>query len=122
MWPGLISIDQEKAFDWVDHGYIFKVLNVFGFGDCFISWVKFLYSQVSCLVKVDGGLSRPVAVRRVIRQGCPLSGQLYSLAIEPLLHLHKSEGGEGSRGLIKFGPGYSYSQSWTCCQAKWRSG
>ena len=32
-----------------------------------------------------GGLSRPVPVKRGIRQGCPISGQLYSVAIEPLL-------------------------------------
>ncbi len=24
---GLISIDQEKAFDWVDHHYMFKTLH-----------------------------------------------------------------------------------------------
>ncbi len=32
-----------------------------------------------------GGLSVPVKVHRGIRQGCPLSGQLYSIVIEPLL-------------------------------------
>ena len=36
-------------------------------------------------VKVGGGLSCPVQVQRGIRQGYPISGQLYSLAIEPLL-------------------------------------
>ncbi|XDV31850.1 hypothetical protein PO909_002799 [Leuciscus waleckii] len=44
-----------------------------------------LYKDASVMLKVGGGLSRPVAVLRGIRQGCPLSGMLYSLAIEPLL-------------------------------------
>lgn len=37
------------------------------------------------MVKVGGGLSRPIQVQRGIRQGCLLSGKLYSVAIEPLL-------------------------------------
>ena len=71
---GLISIDQEKAFDRVDHGYLFRMLNAFGLGDGFISWARLLYTRVACLVKVGRGLSRPVSVQRGIRQGCPLSG------------------------------------------------
>jgi len=82
---GIIAIDQEKAFDRVSHFYLFSSLKAFGFGDLFISWIKLLYSDVSTMLKVGGGLSQPVSVRRGIRQGCPLSGMLYSLAIEPLL-------------------------------------
>lgn len=83
---GFLSVDQEKAFDEVDHLYLFKTLKAFGFGENFISWIKLLYTGASALLKVGGGLSCPVLVHRGIRQGCPLSGQLYSLAIEPLLY------------------------------------
>ncbi|KAJ3610843.1 hypothetical protein NHX12_022933 [Muraenolepis orangiensis] len=34
---------------------------------------------------MGAGLSRPIPVQRGIRQGCPISGHLYSLAIEALL-------------------------------------
>ena len=50
-----------------------------------MSWVSLLYRGAHCLVKMGAGLSRPIPVQRGIRQGCPISGQLYSLAIEPLL-------------------------------------
>ncbi len=82
---GVLSLDQEKAFDRVNHRYLFEVLRNFGFGKDFISYIQLLYSEVSAIVKAGGGLSAPVPVLKGIRQGCPLSGQLYSLVIEPLL-------------------------------------
>ncbi len=84
MWV-FLSIDQEKAFDRVGHEYLFTVLKFFGFGEKIISWIKILYKDASLMLKIGGGLSCPIPVKRGIRQGCPLSGQLYSLAIEPLL-------------------------------------
>ncbi len=54
-------------------------------GKKFISRIKLLYTEVTCMIKMGGGLSIPINVKRGIRQGCPLSGQLYSIVIEPLL-------------------------------------
>lgn len=47
-------------------------------GESAVQWCK-LYGK-SC-----GGLSKHFKFQRGIRQDCPLSGQLYSLAIEPFL-------------------------------------
>ena len=90
---GLVFLDQEKAFDTVDHFYLFSVLRGFGFGATFISYIQLLYNNIFSLLKVNNILCQPFPVSRGIRQGCPLSGLLYSLAIEPLLirlreHLH----------------------------------
>lgn len=82
---GLVSL--KKAFDRVGHEYLFNVMSVFAFEERFLACVKMLYAGPSCMVKEGGGLSRPVWVRRGIRQGCLLSGQLYTLAIEPFLSL-----------------------------------
>ena len=38
----LISLDQEKAFDRVDHSFLLSLLERFGFGPDFINWVKTL--------------------------------------------------------------------------------
>ena len=39
----IINIDQEKAFDKVSHEYLFRVLNAFGLGDRFLSFIKLYY-------------------------------------------------------------------------------
>jgi len=82
---GLVFLDQEKAFDTIDHFYLFSVLRGFGFGENFISHVQLLYNNTFSLLKVNNILCPPFPANRGIRQGCPLSGLLYSLAIEPLL-------------------------------------
>ena len=72
---GLISIDLEKAFDRVEHQYLWQTLNA-----------QVLYSDIKSLLKINGGLSAPFKVGRGVRQGCSLSGMLYSMAIKPHQH------------------------------------
>ncbi|CAM2097210.1 unnamed protein product [Caretta caretta] len=83
----LLSLDQEKAFDRVDHGYLLGTLQAFGFGPQFMSFLQVLYASAKCLVRLNWTLTEPVSFRRGVRQGCPLLGQLYALAIEPFLCL-----------------------------------
>ncbi|CAM2106963.1 unnamed protein product [Caretta caretta] len=83
----LLSLDQEKAFDRVDHGYLLSTLQAFGFRPQFVGFLRVLYASAECLVKLNWTLTEPVSFRRGVRQGCPLSGQLYALVIEPFLCL-----------------------------------
>ena len=78
----LIFLDQEKAFDRVDHGFLFKTLKAFGLGPNFINWVKVLYKDIQSMVKVNGSLTKPINITRGVRQGCPLSALLYILVAE----------------------------------------
>lgn len=50
-----------------------------------------MYLDVVSILKINGGLAVPFAVQRRVWQGCSLSGMLYSLAIEPLLHELRKE-------------------------------
>ncbi|KAI4900112.1 hypothetical protein NFI96_030424, partial [Prochilodus magdalenae] len=80
----LVSLDQEKAFDRVDHGFLERVLMTFGFGPRFLRWLKTLYTEVGSRVSINGHLSDLVPQVSGVRQGCPLSPLLYALYIEPL--------------------------------------
>ncbi len=62
---GLISLDQEKAFDRVEHFYLWKTLEAFGFKQDFIKMVQVLYSEVESVLKINGGLCAPFQVKGV---------------------------------------------------------
>ncbi|KAJ8412722.1 hypothetical protein AAFF_G00116730 [Aldrovandia affinis] len=53
----LVSIDQEKVFDRVQHGFLFTILGRMGFGSRFISWVCTVYAGAYSCVRVNGFLS-----------------------------------------------------------------
>lgn len=38
---GLLSLDQEKAFDRVEHGFLWNILEAFGFNENFLNMIKF---------------------------------------------------------------------------------
>ena len=80
----LVSLDQEKAFDRVDWGYMQKVLTPMNFGPSFCSWVSLLYTNIFSRVLVNGYTSGAFAVTRGVRQGCPLSPLLYIIVAETI--------------------------------------
>ena len=80
----LVSLDQEKAFDMVNHDFLFRTLESFGLNAVFIRWISLLYMDVTSIVTVNGLTSGPFSVRRGVRQGCPLSPLLYVLFSETL--------------------------------------
>ena len=80
----VLSLDQEKAFDRVDWGFMRSTLSAMGFGPSFISWVDLFYFRVQSAVNVNGYLSPFFCLSRGVRQGCPLSPLLYVLVSEVL--------------------------------------
>ena len=68
----LVSLDQEKAFDRVDHEFMLRVLRKFGFGPSFCHWVEIFYAKAFSRIFIHGQLSRPVFLQRGVTQGCPL--------------------------------------------------
>ncbi|CAM4556805.1 unnamed protein product [Lepidochelys kempii] len=61
----LLSLDQEKAFDRVDHGYLLSTLQAFGFGPQFVSFLRVLYTSADCLVRLNWTLTEPVSFGRL---------------------------------------------------------
>ena len=80
----LVTLDQEKAFDRVDHDFLMRTLAKLGFGPVFCQWVALFYNNVFSRIICNGNLTDPVFLGRGVRQGCPLSPLLYVLVSEVL--------------------------------------
>ena len=50
----LIFLEQEIAFDRVDHSFLIKTIEAFGFRPHFIEWIKILYSNIQSVIKLNG--------------------------------------------------------------------
>lgn len=83
----LLSLDLEKAFDKVDHNFLWKVLHKFGFPDKLIECIQRLYSKATSRVLYNGFLTQEIKIRSSVRQGCPLSMLLFVLYVEPLIRM-----------------------------------
>ena len=80
----LVSADFEKAFDLIEHAFLFAVLKSFGFGPQFIQWVRtFLNNAESCVVN-NSHSTGYFPLERGTRQGDPLSADLFIFCVESL--------------------------------------
>ena len=83
--PGVaVFLDFEKAFDSVEWNFIQKCLETFNFGLDLRQWIKVFHTDISSCVLNNGYASKHFRLERGVRQGCPLSGTLFVIAIELL--------------------------------------
>lgn len=80
----IMFLDFYKAFDSVEHPFIFKALQMFGFGEYFSCAIKTLYKNGNSCIKLKHGTSRRFCLSRGIRQGCPVSPYLFLMASQLL--------------------------------------
>ena len=92
MEAALISLDQSKAFNRVDHLFLATVLKTAGLQLEFCRWISMMYHNPQAVVQLNGRCSKAFAIEHSVQQACPLSPLLYVLALEPLLHRLRDEG------------------------------
>ena len=80
----ILSVDQEKAFDMLNRDFLFKVLQKMNFGEKFINWIKVIFKNSIGRVLLNGYISMDFEISRGAKQGCPLSGDVYTPYLEPL--------------------------------------
>jgi ribonuclease HI/exonuclease III len=80
-----LFIDTAKAFDSIDHPFLFDVLAKIGMPAWVLNLVQGLMHEVQVRPRLGGRSKTAIDIHRGVKQGCPLSPLLFILAYDPLL-------------------------------------
>ena len=90
----MLMIDFEKAFDSLDFRFLIATLEMFGFGEYFVNWIKIILgyrvsTNFKAVTVVNGNISTPFDVKSGCSQGDLISRYLFILVMEILALLLK---------------------------------
>ena len=78
-------IDYAKAFDYVDHNKLWKILKEMGIPDHLTCLLRNLYAGQEATVRTGHGTIDWFQIRKGVRQGCILSPCLFNLYAEYIM-------------------------------------
>ncbi|KAL3694644.1 hypothetical protein R1sor_008295 [Riccia sorocarpa] len=85
------KLDFVKAFDRIEHIYIWDTLAAMDFHPRFIYLLQGLIATGRSKVSINGELTDSFALERGVRQGCSVSPLLFALSTQPLMKLMREE-------------------------------
>ena len=78
----LLIIDIEKAFDSVDHHFLLAIPEKCGYKENFLRWIETLFSNQEFCIINWGITTHYFKLKKVTRQGDPISAYLFILVLE----------------------------------------
>ena len=81
----VLFLDLKKAYDLVPHKRLIKKIESKGYGPKLIRFIKNMYENTECKVRVQDKTSKPFIYERGVRQGCPTSPDLFNIYIDDML-------------------------------------
>ena len=78
-------IDYAKAFDYVDHNKLWKILKEMGIPDYLTCLLRNLYAGQEAAVRTGHGTTGWFQIGKGVRQGCILSPCLFNLCAEYIM-------------------------------------
>ena len=80
----LLFLGYEKAFDTMIWNGMITWLKIINFGHFYVDAIKTLYANITTCITSNGHASRFLKPTRGIRQGCPISANLFIIVVEIL--------------------------------------
>ena len=80
----IISIDEQKAFDKLQHPFMIITLQNMGIEGNYLNTVKTIYDRPTANIILNGEKLKAFPLRSGTRQGCPLSPLLFNIVLEVL--------------------------------------
>lgn len=80
----IMFLDFYRAFDIIEHNFIFRTLDSFGFGPNFKQAITMFYKDINSCVMLYSNTTPRFSVRRSVCQECPLALFLFLLTVETL--------------------------------------
>ena len=80
----IITVDEEKAFDQIQHPFMIKTLQKVGTEGTYLNIIKAIYDKPTANIILNGEKLKPFPLRSGTRQGCPLSPLLFNIVLEVL--------------------------------------
>ena len=77
----IISIDEAKAFDKIQHPFMIKTLQTMGIEGTYLNIIKAIYNMHTANIILNGENLKAFPLRSGRRQGCPLSPLLFSIVL-----------------------------------------
>jgi exonuclease III len=87
----LAYIDFQKAFDTVSWQFMQSVMETMNFGKYFRDCVETMYNNIESCIMNNGHASTFFKPSRGIRQGCPISANIFILIVEILAHAIRND-------------------------------
>ena len=80
----IISVDEAKVFDKIQHPFMIKTLQTMGIEGTYLNKVKAIYDKPTANIIFSGEKLKAFLLRSGTRQGCPLSSLLVNIVLEVL--------------------------------------
>ena len=88
----ILSIDEEKSLDKIQHPFLIKILNKIRIDRTYLNIIKAMYERLTATIILNGEKLRAFPLRSGTRQGCPLLPLLFNIVLEvliPAIRQHK---------------------------------